>query len=483
VYATSKKHVSSLSQALFANDKKTVKESNTGDCALSGKIEQLVGNKFPEEKLAVVGPTILFAKNEGTSGRTVERYGQAKGKAFPLSKSLSQKLAAGISFLTSEKFKKTTWAKLPSSSLLLAYCRDNYNLPVTPLITGESEVDDLDDYFDVTNSVLMSFKGENLSLDAAVDFVEIIKVDKANRKINFTTTTKIKKLIQATESWQQACNNTPDFKLFAQVKKKTNRMCKPWVISPLQVMSLSQRKYIRDGGDFTPVPGISFADAMKLFLEKQRIGWINEFLYHVSAQYQPLLKYCALSKLQGLLPRKSITVKTSPRYNAQALSAVTLIAVLLFKKGRTKEDYMQDFAFQLGQLCSAMDEVHIGYCVSERSGSIPNILLGNQVYGMALQDPLKAMAFMASRRRPYDSWVKRIRFQGKPQADKAVKNATYAHSWMSKQAETLNQHLHRNGITSSDGYKAELMLGYLAGRPFKQKNDSKEANKEKGENK
>jgi hypothetical protein len=339
----------------------------------------------------------------------------------------------------------------------------------------------------------MSFKGKNLSLDAAVDFVEIIKVDKANRKINFTTTTRIKKLIQATEGWQQSCKNTPDFKLSAQVKKKINRMCKPWAISPLQVMSLSQRKYIRDGGDFTSVPGISFADAMKLFLEKQRIGWINESLCHVSAQYQPLLKYCALSKLQELLPRKSITVKTSPRYNAQALSAVTLIAVLLFKKGRTKEDYMQDFAFQLGQLCSAMDEVHIGYCVSERSGKIPNILLGNQVYGMALQAPLKAMAFMASRRRPYDSWAKRKRIisvqekqpndKGKKTLTKAETNALYAHSWMSKQAETLNQHLQGNDTTSSDSYKAELMLGYLAGRPFKQKNDSKETNKEKGENK
>jgi hypothetical protein len=482
VYATSKEHVSSLSRALFADEEQLAEKSNNGMCALSGQVEQLVGEKFPKEKLAVVGPTIIFAKNEDTSGRTVERYGQAKGKAYPLSRSLSQKLAAGISFLTSDKFKNKTWAKLPSSSLLLAYCQDDHNLAVTPLITGESEVEDLDDYLDVTESVLASFRGTELFLDASVDFFEIIKVDKANRKINFSTTAKIKKLIQAAEDWQKTCINSPDFKLLAQVRKKTRQMCTPWAVSPLQVMSLSKKKYIRNGYEMTPVPGISFADAMKLFLGKQRPDWMNNCLRHIAVQYQPLFRYCALSKLQKILPAKSITVKTSPRYNAQALSAVTLISVLLYRTGRTKEVYMKDFAYQLGQLCAAMDEVHIGYCVSERGGSIPNTLLGNQVYGMALQDPVKAMGFMASRRRPYDSWIKRLRYnKEKDSSEKAVINARYAQNWMGKQAKKLKQNLLDAHPAVSDSYKAELMLGYLAGRPFTEKKTTAQSNNEKGE--
>ncbi len=487
-FSTSRKYVPGLSRALFAEEAKKTKKSNNGICALSKKDGQLVGNTFPEEKLAVIGPTIIFSKNDGTSGKTVERYGQSRGKAFPVSKDLSQKLAAGISFVTSEKYKDITWSKLPSSSLLLAYCRANYDLPITPLITGKSEIEEFDDYIDATESVLASFQGTDLNLDSAVDFVEIIKVDKANRKINFSTTARIGQLIQAVKNWKEACGNSPDFRLFAQVKKNKNLMCSPWAISPRQMITLSQKKYIRDGSQFTPVPGVSFADALKLFLGKNRSDWIRKFLHNFSDQYQPLLRYCALSKLQSSLPKKSITVKTSPKHNAQALSAVTLISVLLYKSGRTKELYMNDFSFQLGQLCSAMDEVHIGYCMSERGGSIPNTLLGNQVYGMALQDPVKAMAFMATRRRPYDSWAKRKKIQLNSKDDKdkqkskTIQNAVYAQRWMGKQAAKLNQYLRESDISTSDSYKAELMLGYLAGRPFVKKKESTKPNTDKGEN-
>ncbi len=482
--ASSRKYVPALSRALFALEAKTEKKGKNGVCALSGETGQVVGDTFPEEKLAVVGPTILFAKNEGTSGRTVERYGQSRGKAFPVSVELSRKLAAGISFVTSEKYKNIIWANLPSSGLLLAYCRENYDLPITPLVTGVSEVDDFEDYLDATESVLASFSGKDLSLDAVVDFVEIIKVDKANRKVNYSSAARIGQLIQAVEEWRQSCKNTPDFKLFAQVRKNKKQLCSPWATSPQQVMSLSQKKYIRSGEISTPLPGINFADAMKLFLGKHRPIWLKEFLRSFTNQYQPLFRYCALSRVQEGLSKKNITVKTSPKHNAQALSAVTMIAVLLYKTGRTKEVYMDDFAFVLGQLCSAMDEVHIGYCVSERSGSIPNTLLGNQVYGMALQDPIKAMAFMAARRRPYDSWVKRIKYQKKKNnLDKAVTNATYAQHWMGRQAEKLNQYLQKSGTGTSDSYKSELMLGYLAGRPFEQNKNNEKSNNDKGETK
>lgn len=487
-FAGSREHVPALSQALFAWEAKTKKQSDNGTCALSGITGQLVGDTFPEENLAVVGPTILFAKNEDTSGITVERYGQSRGKAFPLSVELSRRLAAGISFLTSEKYKNITWANLPSSGLLLAYCREDYDLPITQLVTGESEVEDLEDYLDATESVLASFKAKDLALDALVDFVEIIKVDKANRKINYSSSARIGQLIQAVEEWGKACKNVPDFKLFAEVRKN-KKLFSPWAISPQQVMALSQKKYIRSGKETTPLPGITFADAMKLFLGKQRPVLLKEFLRSIINQYQPLFRYCALSRVQNnVLPKKNITVKTSPKHNAQALSAVTIIAVLLYKTGRTKEVYMDDFAFVLGQLCSAMDEVHIGYCVSERSGSIPNTLLGNQVYGMALQNPVKAMAFMAARRRPYDSWIKRVKYQkeeegNKEKLDKAIINATYAHNWMSRQAEKLNHYIQKSGIATSDSYKSELMLGYLAGRPFEQKKNSETSSNNKGESK
>ncbi len=474
-YASSRYRIAGLSRALFSAESKTKKKTRNAECALTGDIEQVVYDIFPKEKLNVVGSTTLFAKNATTSGPTVKRYDTSGGASFYVSDKLSQKLAASIAFINLPKFKDQTWSKLPSTlgaspSLLLAYCKEDWELPLTPLITGitaKSEVDDLEDYLDASESVLASFKGKNLSLDTVVDFAEIIVLDKGNRKINFSTTAKVRDLILAAEQWKQACLNSPGFQLFALLHKNEKKMCSPWAISPQQVMYLSRQKYIRDGSASLSLPSISFADVMKLFLGKNNQALAKRCLQRIAEQYQPLLNYCALSRLQWVLKTKA-HVKTNPKNNAQALSAVTLMTVLLFKIGRTKEIYMNDFAFQLGQLCSAMDELHIGYCKSERKGDIPNSLLGNQVYGMALQNPIKAMAVLASRRKPYDSWVKRMMAKNIRSDDKVITAAIFAQIWMSKQAKTLSEFL-SGPIDKSDTYKAELMLGYLAGRPFEQK--------------
>lgn len=485
IYASSRDRVAGLSLALFAAESKTNKKIRNDECALTGNIGQVVYDIFPKEKLNIVGSTTLFAKNATTSGPTVKRYGVSGGAAFPISDKLSQELAASIAFINSAKFKDKNWAKLPSTlgaspSLLLAYCKEEWDLTLTPLITGESEVDDFDDYLDATESVLASFRGKNLSLDAVVDFAEIIVLDKANRKINFSTTTKVGKLKHAAEQWKQACQNSPSFKLLALTHKKEKQMCSPWAISPQQVMYLSRQKYIRDGSATTNLPGISFADVMKLFLGQDNQALAKRSLQRIAEQYQPLLNYCALSRLQWVLQAKA-HVKTNIINNTQALSAVTLMTVLLFKIGRRKENYMKDFAFQLGQLCSAMDELHIGYCKSERKGDIPSSLLGNQIYGMALQNPIRAMAILATRRKPYDSWVKRIMAKNIRSEDKAITAAIFAQIWMSKQAKSLNEFL-SSPIANSDTYKAELMLGYLAGRPFEQKKTSTESSNNQGEN-
>jgi len=485
IYASSKKRVDSLSKGLFAAELKANKKIRNGECALTGNTESVVYDIFPKEKLNVIGSTSLFAKNSTTSGPTVKRYDTSGGEAFSLSDKLSQKLAASIAFINLPKFKNQTWSKLPSTlgaspSLLLAYCKEDWNLPLTPLITGvtaKSEVDDFEDYLDASESVLALFKGNELILDAVVEFIEIIVLDKANRKINYSTTAKVGELVCAAEQWKQACQNLPDFKLYAQLRKNEKQMCSPWAISPQQIIYLTRQKFIRDGCASTALPGISFADVMKLFLGRNNHVLARRCLQRIAEQYQPLLNYCTQSRLQHVLQKKA-HVKTNVKNNTQALSAVTLMGLFLYKIGRTKEIYMKDFSFQLGQLCSAMDELHIGYCKSERKGDIPSTLIGNQVYGMALQSPGKAMEFMASRIIPYNAWAKRMKAKGDRSEDKAIIGAIFAQIWMSKQAKLLSEFL-SNPMAKSDTYKAELMLGYLAGRSFEQKNTSKNSLGEK----
>ena len=468
-YASSKDHELTLSAALHEEDK-AQGSTKTGTCAISGASGPLVLDTFPKRKLKVVGPTIIFAKST-TSGPTVKRYGKSEADAFALSRQLSYELSAAVAFLCEDRHKDQTWSQLPNSNLLLAFCHEKPNAAVTPLVTGilhSSEIEDMPDYRDASASVINAFRGHATKPDHKVDFVEIIKVNDGNRKVNFKATMRVGDLLAAAQNWEDACINAPEFRLYSTLPDNKAGWCDPYPISPMEAMRLSMRKHIRGGDESRKVVGINFAETMKLFHGGHAQPLVGRVLRNIAEQYEPLAQKCALSKTQGVLTGKARRVKVPAKKNAEALKAATFLSILLFKSGRSREDYMQDLSFQLGQLCSAMDELHIGYCVSERSGDIPSTLLGNQAYGMALHSPVKALAFMADRRKPYDSWVKRYKAEnaGRETKDKPIRAALGASRWIAEHAAALASLIRNAEMGESDTHKAELMLGYLAGRPF-----------------
>lgn len=503
IHASSRTWVPSISKALFESGNHEYSKKSI--CAFTGSEDEVVVGTFSKEKLSVVGNTVIFAKNAGTSGPTVRRYGKSGADSYLIGKDLSQKLAASISFLSSDKLKGKTWSKIPSStgsspSLLLAYCKDNLNLSVTQLITGDSEIEDFDDYQDATQTVLDLFDRSNCTPDAAVEIAEIIVLDKANRKINYSTTSTLENVRLAAQEWVSGGNNTPNFKLRAQVAKN-KKLYSPWPLSPSSCVEVSRNVFKKEGvtvkevmlnkngRKVKPPPSIGFPDIMRLFFSKGDIATqlAKRCLMKLSIQYEPLLSHCALSKVYSVLPKKvqdkKPKFKTNPKNNTQALNAVTLLAVLLYKIGRNKEVYMNGFAYQLGQLCSAIDELHIGYCKSVRGGQIPNTLIGSLTYGMALQNPTKALAQLAPRIRPYETWAKKelTKSKDKFSDDKAIKAGIFAYKWLSGQSEKLSSHFSENDEKSNDSYKAELMLGYLAGRPFEKTNSQLNSKESQGE--
>jgi len=489
-YASSRKEVMALSKALFELESQSSGSKST--CALTGEKCHVVDKVFPEEKLSIVGGTKLYAKNSGTSGPTVERYKRSGAESYRLSDELSKKLAASIYLISEEKYKGKTWSKIPSStgrapSLLLAYCKDDLNLTVPQLITGGTDIEDFDDYQDATKTVLDLFDRSNCTPDAIVEVAEIIVLDKANRKINYSTTSTIGRIRQAADEWLSACNNVPNFELRAQVGKK-NKYLSPWPIAPSSLVDLSRNRFKAKGNDLEvlmlnrngrkvkPIPSIAFTDAMKIFFyrKQDKEQLVTRTLAKLSNQYKPLFAHCALSKTIAALVVKSERIKTNPNINTHALNAVTVMSALLYKLGKKREVYMNEFAYQLGQLCSAMDELHIGYCKSMRDGDIPNTLIGNLTYGMALQSPTKALAVLASRIKPYETWARNPKNFSSD--DKAIKAGIYAHKWLSGQSEELYSHFASTSLSITDTYKAELMLGYLAGRPFEGRKEQQNTN-------
>ena len=161
---------------------------------------------------------------------------------------------------------------------------------------------------------------------------------------------------------------------------------------------------------------------------------------------------------------------------------------------------MDDVAFKLGQLLAAADLVHAGYCADVRGGSVPPSLLGNQVFRMAQTSPAKALALLSTRWKPYDGWISRkvmedyqpparlVDDNGKLKREKevpgkeekkelrkawAIKTAMYQR----RRASEITPELSKSLTTRCDDvFRAELLLGYIAGIPWEQSDDESNSN-------
>ena len=138
---------------------------------------------------------------------------------------------------------------------------------------------------------------------------------------------------------------------------------------------------------------------------------------------------------------------------------------------------MKSLSYQLGQFCAAMNELHLGYCESERGGSIPSTLLGSSAYSIALKSPSRALNYLGTRLAPYQTWVRKQKLSksddGKYKQN-AINQAIFASNWMRSHAEDLNIAFSEQGEKISSTHTAELMLGYLAGREFIGKSENNE---------
>ena len=128
---------------------------------------------------------------------------------------------------------------------------------------------------------------------------------------------------------------------------------------------------------------------------------------------------------------------------------------------------MNELAYKLGQFCAALDEIHIGYCESERNREFPGRLIGNQAYAAAIANPLKALEMTAQRAAVYQAWAKKVSLLPNEQiADKKIVDAKYAYRWMQQHCAELHKLISQQLRQATPESRAELLLGYLAGRPY-----------------
>lgn len=482
-------------------------QEKEGFCGLTGDKGTLFSGNFPQPNLPVLGQTYLFAKN--TEIPANDRYGRFAAEAMPVGNDTAIRLAAALRAVTTNERRGVTWRDVPGEApkqkdLLLAFVEAAPDAPAAGTFTEDEGDEDYSEESpgvapEVSESVAAFEKRTERLIEAVrgkvkgdfrrtpVHVAVFRKVDPANRKVVYSGSAAVAELYDAATDWAAGERNIPPWITLPVLRKgetMPHSMVPPHV-APLGVVAFSKQIFLRNGkrpdGNKKEQAGLPAAEAMGLFLAPSGLSmyptWrrVERILRMVLARRTTLVSGTSQALLKGTNFTKDVDLR-------EALRTVTLLGVLLHKLARTKEAYMGDMAFKLGQLLAAADVVHTGYCADVRGGVVPPSLLGNQVFTMAQTTPVKALALFSRRWKPYDGWAKKADRE-RDRAGKLVtsKNAEERQrGWSIKRAlrharemRPIADELHASlaGCEVNDTFRAELLLGYIAGLPKAQRED------------
>lgn len=161
----------------------------------------------------------------------------------------------------------------------------------------------------------------------------------------------------------------------------------------------------------------------------------------------------------------------------RAYQFLLLLGILLYQKEITKEIYMEDTAYNIGQLLKLADILHREYCIQLRNGgderkSLPNSFIGNEMLFITAENPAEGICRLMERMSIYMMWRRR-NGQQRPLCEMGSARIGDA-------AEKIKRPLPKEFSTEE---KAELFIGYMANIPkVKSKDDTNESEMKKEEN-
>lgn len=467
-----------------------------GYCDLTGRMGRLHVGNFPQPSLPVLGQVYLFAKNGDIPA--AHRYGRADDEAIKVDTLLAQRIAGALDAITAIELKGKTWRSIPGerakdSDLFLAFVDQAMEAALADMMAGtedagyEPEVVDDSAALDRASfqkraeRVIEAIKGKTEAdfRKTPVTFCILRKVDSGNAKVILYRTSTVGEIYDAATGWRRAQDNLPDWlTLPVPTKQKTINNRQGLAVAPLQLPRMTRTLFFRGASEQSkkePI-GITSQDAFSLFLGDSNASRIARATLALVLRRQAVLLIAVAQARckDSSKPKFDAMLKLDKKASHSALGSAAVVGLLLAMLGRRREVYMSEAAFKLGQLLAVVDVVHVGYCVDVRGGGVPPTLLGNSVLAVAQSNPIRALGLISRRWKPYAAWARNPNTWSKGNALKQInKNGGIAILNAISQARRANevvQSLH--GLlpsTTDDTFRAELLLGYMAGLPAKAK--------------
>ncbi|MBK9083222.1 MAG: hypothetical protein IPL88_14625 [Rhizobiales bacterium] len=478
--------------------------AQTGVCALSGAEVVLHRGNYPQPTLPGLGQSYVYSRNADIPA--LRRYGRIAETSFSVGAELTRRLRGVLDELTKSDKEGKTWRLIPAESgdkpdlilCSLASLSDEDRAVLAEL--AEDEHDEAgpaarDELIKQGGALFGRLAGAGNTRKGETPHILVLvlrTVDPANRKAIYSRRLAADQIEDAAVRWREANRNLPEsLGFFLPVKgQKTLRLHRPPRVAPLSLTPLTRALFANGGQRRVEIIGLGAVEAMGLFLgegnaEARARKILRAFLRRCDAL---LLNLAAASHEGGEALRKFDPQLDLRRH---ALRVVGWFGALLVFLGRPKETYMNDLAYRLGQFLSGADFLHIGYCADRRNGEVPPMLVGASVMTLAGGDPVRALAVLSQRLKPYRDWMRSSRFEKLNERIKqlnaakkenlaiAIRVGLTRARQMEAAADDLTELLQPYKTKEKrpdDRFKAELLLGYLAGFPKARKSGAPDAN-------
>ncbi len=446
-----------------------------------------IPDTFPKPKIAVLGNVCLFSNNT-QEAECLSRYGLGGSATFKVSTTNASLFSDALLTIAGEERRNITCRSIPGNKskreLLCVYLEDEPDAsdPFVELFGGQSETAAEADFAAVAKPVLDALDARiHANPNQLLRLFCICSLDKANKQVSLSRSYTVREVMTAAKAWQDGAANAPPVTMpFFDKETKKSMWKSRTVPSPLETAIVLNRVWASgDEGGFRSnfERALSIADAYDIFIAPDAIrnAKVRSALQVILLRMRALFTRAAILKvaydwreLDALQKRKPL----HERARWQVLKTVALIGIFLRHLGHQHEVFMKEPIYQVGRLLALADSLHFQYCKWVRTSAekrkagrvdAPSELLGNALFGGALENPLIALARLAGRIHPYKGWADTY----------SGEDAGLVH-WFVRQMAECERQIDPNTLPKrmEDVHKAQLMLGYLADNPKSEKKET-----------
>lgn len=396
------------SQLFHTNENKSEPcDTNIVDSSKDAYGNDAIGSENPkmaQVNIPVLGGVFLRSQSRGIPAQS--RYSLCEGETFTVGNKTRASVKRALEWLSNSNQYGQTYGIAGDKELLFAYpaALTPDACPELTLLLG-AESDDERRFADLAESVIGQLKGTGKDKldDEAIEIFSLRKMDKARTKVVYYRNTTVSSLESASNAWDIGCKNIPplDIRIWGKGKNDKGKSFSVPVefqtVFPLKLHKILNVVWTLSRNEVkqSKVKFFEPATGLRLLLdtpENARTAYVLEhFLTHSQTYFITLCRAKGRGEIVNLP-----NVGTYPG----------ILGVLLYKLNQTKENYMNESAFQLGRFLRVADEIHRLYCEVVRKKEIPPELCGSSMLAAMLENPTQALAQLCARSAPYLKWAR-----------------------------------------------------------------------------